>query len=71
MSKKDLLALANKVRMYRIQQEISQLKLAEKADCHPNHIGRIERAEADPSYTIICKIARALHKSPKDFMPEK
>jgi transcriptional regulator with XRE-family HTH domain len=69
--KKELHYLANKIRTIRIQNEMNQERLAEMADCHKNHIGRIERAQADPSYTMICKIARALKTSPRNFMPEK
>ncbi len=70
-SKKELNLLANRIRSIRQQYEISQERLAELSDYHQNHIGRIERAQADPSFTMICRIARALKKSPKDFMPEK
>lgn len=67
----DLVNLAAKIRVQRAKINLSQEGLAELAGCHPNHIGRTERAQADPSFTMILKIARALGLSPKDLMPEK
>jgi transcriptional regulator with XRE-family HTH domain len=35
--------------------------LAEKADIHPNYVGRTERGECTPTITILVKIAKALN----------
>lgn len=66
----DIVKLAVKIRMRRAELDISQERLAELAGCHPNHIGRTERVQADPSFSMILKIARALGLSPKDLMPD-
>jgi len=62
--------LSNQIRMRRFELHLSQEKLAELAECNVNHIGRMEREQVDPSFTMIIKIARALGISPKDLMPE-
>lgn len=46
---------------YRKQADLSQEALAEKADIHPNYVGRIERGECTPTITILVKIAKALN----------
>lgn len=61
---------ADRVRLKRCELKLSQEKLAELVNCHPNSIGRIERAQADPSLKMILKIALALNVSPKDIMPD-
>lgn len=43
---------------------ISQETLAEKADIHPNYVGRIERGECAPTVEILLKIAKALNVRP-------
>jgi transcriptional regulator with XRE-family HTH domain len=61
---------AQKVRLRRHELDLSQEKLAERAHCHATSISRIEKAEFDPRLTTILKLAKALHLSPKDLMPE-
>lgn len=60
---------SNKVRLRRLEMRITQEKLAELTDCHVNHVGRIERAQADPSLSMIFRIAKSLDITPKDLMP--
>ena len=45
---------------FRIRSGMSQEALAEKADIHPNYVGRIERGECAPTVEILLKIAKAL-----------
>jgi transcriptional regulator with XRE-family HTH domain len=45
---------------YRTKANLSQEVLAEKADIHPNYVGRIERGECAPTVEILLKIAKAL-----------
>jgi XRE family transcriptional regulator, regulator of sulfur utilization len=45
---------------YRQKAKISQETLAEKADVHPNYIGRIERGECSATIEILLKIAKPL-----------
>ncbi len=46
---------------YRKKAALSQEGLAEKADIHPNYVGRIERGECTATLTILVKIAKALN----------
>lgn len=59
---------STKVRLRRLELRMSQEELAERVDCHVNHIGRIERAQADPSLSMMTKIARALGVPLKDLI---
>ena len=49
---------------YRIKAGFSQETLAEKADVHPNYVGRIERGECVPTVEILLKLAKALNVRP-------
>ncbi len=57
-------ALGKTVLKYRIKTKISQETLAEKADIHPNYVGRIERGECAPTVETLLKIAKALDVRP-------
>jgi transcriptional regulator with XRE-family HTH domain len=57
-------ALGGTVLKYRIKAGFSQEALAEKADVHPNYVGRIERGECAPTVEILLKIATALGVRP-------
>ena len=46
---------------HRKKADLSQEELAEKADIHPNYVGRIERGECTPTLTILLKVAKALN----------
>jgi len=48
------------LRRQREKQGLSQEQLAEKADCHRNFIGNIERGEQNLSIDSMVKIAKAL-----------
>ncbi len=41
--------------------------LAEKADIHPNYVGRIERGECSASVGILLRLAKALGVRPYKF----
>ena len=56
------------VRLRRHQLNLSQEELAERIGCHVNHIGRIERGQADPSLSMIVRISRALELTPIDLL---
>ena len=51
---------AQRVRMLREEQGISQEKLAERAELHRTYIGMVERLERNPSLICIHKIANGL-----------
>lgn len=68
--KKKLLGkkLGDRLREERINQNLSQERLAEMAGVHRNYIGLIERAELDPAISYIEKIAKALKVKISDLV---
>jgi DNA-binding XRE family transcriptional regulator len=62
--------LGHKIKVKRVEQDLTQVELAEIIDCNPSHLGHIERGQTEPSFTMIIRIAKALLISPKDLMPE-
>ena len=55
------------VRARRKALDISQEKLAEKADLHHNYVGEIERGEKAATIDTIVKIAKALGVCARDL----
>ena len=53
--------LGQRIRNHRIQQGLSQEKLAELSGCHPTYIGQLERAEKNATVESIAKISIALN----------
>ena len=49
------------LRKYRLQQHLSQEKLAELADLDRTYISQIERGLKSPSFKALIALARALH----------
>jgi len=58
------------IRQRRYQLDLSQEELAEKAGMHPTYVGSVERGERNIALENIIALAKALHCSPKDLMPE-
>lgn len=58
---------AQRVRVLREEQGISQEKLAERAGLHRTYIGMVERLERNPSLICIYKIANGLGVDVKDL----
>lgn len=56
-----LLKVGQRIRQLRESKNMSQEELAEKADLHPTFIGKIERAEINPSIITLGKIAQAFN----------
>jgi XRE family transcriptional regulator, regulator of sulfur utilization len=56
--------IGDAVLKFRKKAGFSQELLAEKAEIHPNYVGRIERGECSASIAILFKIAKALHIRP-------
>lgn len=52
--------LGRKIRHLRKQRKITQEMLGDRAGICPKYIGQIERAEKNPSLTVVCRIAHAL-----------
>lgn len=70
MKEKVLIQFGKKVRELRIKQNISQEKLAEKANVHRTYIGMIERAEKNITLINIEKIAKALDVNINDLFTD-
>jgi transcriptional regulator with XRE-family HTH domain len=52
--------IGDAVLRYRRRVRLSQEALAEKADIHPNYVGRIERGECSATVEILLRLAKAL-----------
>ena len=61
--------LGHAIREARKAAGLSQEKLAEKADLHPNYIGEVERGEKNISVDSLLMIAGALKVSVTKFFP--
>jgi transcriptional regulator with XRE-family HTH domain len=57
------------VRVARKAAGLSQEKLAERAELHPNYIGEVERGEKTISVDALLRIAKALNVSVASFFP--
>ena len=55
--------LGQRIRNYRLAENLSQEKLAELSGCHHTYIGQIERGEKNATIESIEKIAAALKVS--------
>ena len=55
------IAFGKVLRKYRIQQQLSQEKLAELADVDRTYVSQIERGLKSPSITSIISLAKSLH----------
>ena len=63
-----LRSLGKRIRELRRERGYSQEKLAELADVHENHVRRIERGEANPSFLVLVRIARAVAANVSDLL---
>ncbi len=52
--------VGQRIRHFRIQNNLSQEKLAELAGCHPTYIGQIERGEKNATLESVERISAAL-----------
>ena len=70
MSKRDLQKFGKNLKHIRIEQDLTQLELAEILNMSPNFIGMIERGERNTTVENVYKIARALNIKPEDLFKE-
>ncbi|MBQ8635827.1 helix-turn-helix transcriptional regulator [bacterium] len=70
MSKKDLQKFGKRLKLLRIDRNLTQLELAEILDMSPNFIGMIERGERNTTVENVFKIARALNVKPSNLFEE-
>ncbi len=59
--------VGERIRMYRLQQGMTQEMLAESAELHPTFIGQVERGEKNMSLVSLAKILEALKISFSEF----
>jgi len=62
--------LGNAIRERRKQAKLSQEKLAELADLHPNYVGEVERGEKTISIDALVRLAKALDVRLRDLVAE-
>ncbi|MGA2177224.1 MAG: helix-turn-helix transcriptional regulator [Verrucomicrobiota bacterium] len=60
--------VGERIRARRLQEGLTQEKLAEKADLHHNFIGEVERGNMDISLGSLIKIAKALNGKVGDLV---
>ena len=70
MSKKDLQKFGKRLKVLRLEHNLTQLELAEILDMSPNFIGMIERGERNTTIENVFKIARALNVKPSNLFEE-
>ncbi|MFN3408685.1 MAG: helix-turn-helix domain-containing protein [Limisphaerales bacterium] len=54
------IVLGRAIREQRKRADLTQEELAERADMHPNYLGRVERGEETVSLRALLKITRGL-----------
>jgi transcriptional regulator with XRE-family HTH domain len=64
-----LRVLGERVRDVRKERGFSQEKLAELADIHVNHLRRVELGQANPTYLVLLRLAKALDISLQRMLP--
>ena len=65
--KQELKKLGNKLRLFRLNKNISQEKLAEITNLDRTYISSLERGKRNPSFLILKKLAECLDVNPNDF----
>jgi transcriptional regulator with XRE-family HTH domain len=58
------------IRDQRRRTRLTQEQLAEKADLHPNYMGRVERGEEHVSLIALRRIAKALNVRVRDLVKD-
>lgn len=56
------------VRSRRLSLQLSQEELAERADCHRNYVGSVERGEQNLTVDMLIRFAKALGCSVAELM---
>lgn len=68
MSDLDFKTIGQKIRLRRRAMGITQDFIAEQLDVNPSHVSNIECGRANPSLTVLVKIANILHCSVDCFI---
>lgn len=61
---------SNNMRKFRIEKELSQEELADKAKVHRTYIGSVEREERNITINVMEKLSIALERPITDFFKE-
>ncbi|MFJ3201045.1 helix-turn-helix transcriptional regulator [Streptomyces sp. NPDC086989] len=61
--------LGNRIRDARLQADLTQEKLAELAGVDRTTVQNAESGKVDPKFSLILRLARALHLPVRDLMP--
>jgi transcriptional regulator with XRE-family HTH domain len=68
---KDILKqFAKRIRTRRLELGLTQMELAERANCHLNAISKIENGLNDPSLLMFIRLTKALKVSPNDLLKD-
>ena len=59
-----------KIKQLRVEQNITQLQLADKCDMEKNNIGRIENGRRNIKLFTLARICKALDISMSDFLKD-
>jgi transcriptional regulator with XRE-family HTH domain len=65
---KHLKIIGETIRKYRERANLTQERLAEKADLHPVYIGEVERGEEAPSIAALLRISKVLKVRLRDLV---
>jgi len=60
--------IADRLRIYRAKERISQEQLAEKANLTQTYVYKLENEMANPSIFVILKLAKALNVTVNDLI---
>lgn len=63
------IALGDRIRVARLQENLTQERLAERAGVDRSTIQRIERGTTDAKFSNLVRIARVLRVSVKSLLP--
>ena len=61
------LKFGRRVRSLRNLRDLTQEQFAERANLSPEYIGKIERGEASPSFSVIARLSRTLGTTPVEL----
>lgn len=61
-------AFGERVRALRVERELSQERLAERAGLHWTYVSGVERGLRNPSLNIIASLAKGLGMSPSELL---
>lgn len=64
-------AVAQRIRIERARQRLTQEELAHRSGLSRVHLGAIERSEVSCSIDVLAQIALALDVSPRELLPDR